>query len=349
MSQEALVREAFSVQSGWCTKLGSPFTARLMDVLGEHLDRQSATGCKILDWQGPAGAYGDAVPLRLAGALHALVRRGRLPQLAEHYPPNPLPSPISMTNGVMAAIKDADAEICEWLDHAPQTNEVARSAILYPGLMLIAAETRLPLALFELGASAGLNLISDKYAYRIGEQALGDPTSSVILSPNWSGSFPTGATPKILSRRGCDRNPIDVTDRTQRERLLGYVWPDQAERISRIEAAIEMVGNLKPQIDKSDAAEWVDDEISTPAEMGVVRVLYHSISFQYFPDDTKNRILSRMEIEGHKATPQAPLAWLAFEFHEDQGARLTLKLWPGGIERVIATADAHGREIQWLK
>ena len=74
---EAAVREAFAKQAGWCRQLGSPFTALLCESLRDRLDRTTATGARVLDWSGDAVM--DALPLRLTGALHALVRRGRLP------------------------------------------------------------------------------------------------------------------------------------------------------------------------------------------------------------------------------------------------------------------------------
>ncbi len=349
MTQEALVRDAFAKQAEWCGKLGSPFTARLMAGLGQRLDRSTVAGRTVLDWRGPPDALGDAVPLRLAGALHALVRRGRHPELARAYPPNSLPTTAILTRAAMAALGEADAEICAWLDYAPQTNEVARSAVLYPGLMVVAAETKLPLALFEIGASAGLNLIADRYAYLLGDKALAQSDSPVTLSPKWSGSLPSGVEPNIQSRLGCDRNPLDVSKAAHRERLIAYIWADQRDRISRVEAAIELARKDPPKIDAADAADWVDRIFGNPAEGGVARVLFHSIAYQYFPDKTKHRIASRMKIAGRQATSDAPLAWLAFEQHQGEGPRLTLRLWPGDGERVLALGDAHGREVQWLK
>ncbi|MBP0650232.1 DUF2332 family protein, partial [Mycobacterium tuberculosis] len=113
----------------------------------------------VLDWPGARpDAGGDSVPLRLAGALNGLVRAGRLPALARLYPPTALPDPETFSAALLAAIREADADLLPWLESAPQTNEVGRSVQIFAGLSVLAAETGLTLALYELGASAGLNL-----------------------------------------------------------------------------------------------------------------------------------------------------------------------------------------------
>lgn len=342
------IRQAFADQAGWCTKLGSPFTARLMLGLGQRIDRSTMSGRKVMDWPGRADAFGDSVPLRLAGALHGLVRRGRLPDLAGVYPPHPLPDIDTIADAAMAALADADEEITEWLDHPPQTNEVGRSGILFPGLMVVAEETGLPLSLMEVGASAGLNLIPDRYAYRLEDNILGQPRSPVTLAPAWSGPVPDGQPPVIAARRGCDRHPLDVTDAEQRERLVAYIWPDQTGRLARAEAAIGLARVDPPTIDRADAADWVEEMIGLRPERGVARVLFHSIAFQYFPEATQRRIEATMDRAGAAATAATPLAWLAFEQFGDDGPSLTLRLWPGGGERVLARADAHVHEVTWL-
>ena len=348
MNKETGVREAFAVQAEWCLKLNSPLTARLMAGLGHSLDRHTKTGNIVLDWAGPPGAMGDSVPLRLAGALHALVRRGALPELAEFYPPNDLPDAGTLTSAALRAIEDRDTEICAWLKHPPQTNEVGRSAILYPGFMQIAQETGLPLALFEVGCSAGLNLNADRYRYRFGAISFGQSNSGVVLSPQWQGSPPGGADPVIRSRRGCDRNPFDIQDAEQAERLIAYVWPDQPERMARISAACKIGRQHPPGIDKADAADWVDQMFGAPAEQGVARVLFHSIAFQYFPEESQRRITARLREAGAQATAEAPVAWLGYEHRKGRIPELTLRLWPGkGEARTLATGDAHCREIIW--
>ncbi len=348
MSGEAGVRDAFAKQSVWCERLGSPFTAMLMDCLGRSLDRATATGRAVLDWAGAPDAMGDAVPLRLAGALHALVRRGRLPQLASLYPPAPLSTPDRLAGVALEAIADADDEIVEWLTHAPQTNEIARSGVLYPGMMVIAGETGLPLSLFEIGASAGLNLFPDRFAYELNGEMLGRRASPVTLAPAWAGSPLVGREPRIVGRRGCDRNPLDVTDAAHRERLIGYIWPDQDERLARVQAAIAIARENPPAIDAADAADWIERVIVDEAPGGQARVVFHSIALQYFPQAAKDRITARMEQAGARATSASPLAWLAFEQFGDEGPRLTLRLWPGGEERLLAKADAHVHALEWL-
>ncbi len=353
MTTEKLVRDSFENQSYWCEKLGSPFTALLLQALGKNLDKSTNTGNKILDWQGQPDAMGDALALRLAGALHGLVQTGRLPELEKLYPPSSLPSKKILTDAAVAAIVLRDEEICKWLDYPPQTNEIARSSILYAGLAEIVAQTDLSLSIFELGSSAGLNLLLDKFSYQFGEYKMGKANSLVKLKPKWNGSFPKRSMPQIITRHGCDLNPLDITNETHKRRLLAYIWPDQPERLQRTKAAIKIALLDPPLIDKADAADWVEENISLEAKSGVTRVLFHSITYQYFPLEVKGRILVHMEVTGEKATKDTPLAWLAFEQVEGHGACLTLRLWSGkandGVLQILAIANnAHVQKIEWL-
>lgn len=349
MCQEEQIRDSFAKQAIWCEQLGSPLTARLMAGLGARLDQSTKTGRRILGWKGQADALGDAVALRLAGALNALVQSGRLPDLAALYPPHDLPDQDVLTDAAMAAIANADDEICAFLDHPPQTNEVARSGVLYPGMCFIAAQTGLPLALYEVGASGGLNLFADRFSYQFGKQQRGDPASGVRLSPDWSGAVPPSVAPQIIRRKGCDRNPLDITQTEHRDRMLAYIWPDQAIRITRIKAALDIAVRTPPDMAQMDAADWVEAQILLEPEQGVTRVLFHSIAYQYFPDDVKQRITAHMQAAGAKAKISAPLAWLSFEQDGDDGPRLTLRLWPhNGAAQHLAIAGPHVHAVEWL-
>ncbi|MEM9099489.1 MAG: DUF2332 family protein [Pseudomonadota bacterium] len=346
MNEEA-VRASFAQQAQWCEEFGSPFTSRLLAGLGEHLDRSTLTGRSTLDWVGISDPVFDALALRLAGALHALVRRGQAGRLADLYPPAPLPETGDLTERALETIAAQDEGIAAFLTHAPQTNEVARSAMLYAGFMEISSRTGLPLATYELGASAGLNMISDRYGYQFGDGRAGDPNSPLQIAPDWEGGQPIGR-PRIAARYGCDLNPLDLTNSDERDRMIAYIWPDQPLRLSRVEAAIELALKTPPQIDAADGVIWVTEKLRPDAGHGVVRVLYHSIAFQYFPEAAKQAISLHMEALGAQATAEAPLAWLSFENRADGGAELVLTLWPSGQPVILAHSDAHVRRVRWL-
>jgi hypothetical protein len=142
-SGEAATRAAFLDQETHCRNLGSPFTVRLMRLCAERRDRSGAVGRRVLDWPGSAGPRADAVPLRLAGALHALALTGADAGLASAWPPHDADDP-AIRDATYAALRVHEAEILQWLDTPPQTTEVRRSNALYPGLMLVAARTGLP-------------------------------------------------------------------------------------------------------------------------------------------------------------------------------------------------------------
>lgn len=338
---ETAVRAAFDVQAGWARKLGAPFTARLLEAIAAVIDRSTPVGARMLDW--PGEPVTDALVLRLLGGMNALVRAGDLPVLARAYPPNPLPEPGNLVPLVAAML--ADDRLLPWLDSPPQTNEVARSGVLMPGLMTIAAETGLPLRLFELGASAGLNLRLDHYAYDFNGVRVGPADAPIVLAPEWTGLPPPVAPVTVVARAGVDRAPVDLT--RDADRLLAYVWPDQPDRVARLRAAIAAFVADPVALDRADAADWVTDRVAlTP---GAVTVVLHSIAFQYFSDDARDRIAGYLAALGETATPRAPLAWLRFEF--DAAAAepaLRLRLWPGGGDRLLARAHPHGASVAWL-
>ena len=348
-ANEDAVRQAFRAQAEAGAARGSPFTALLARTLGRILDRETEVGRRVLEWQGRPGARGDSVPLRLAGGLHALVRRGRLPRLAALYPPHRPPAEEALASAVGEALRDAEGDLLPWLDRPPQTNEPLRSAPLMAGLLVIAACTRgKPFALYEAGASAGLLLVLDRYHHRLGETEAGVRHSPVVIAPEWEGDSPAAAKLTIQSRRGSDLDPLDVTKDEHRERLLAYVWPDQAERLARVEAAMALAARDPPRIDRADAAEWVERTISPEPEPGIVRVLMHAVALQYAPEETRARVAAHAARVGERASDEAPFAWLRFEADPyDEEGRLRLNLWPDGEEAELALGDTHAECLRW--
>ena len=332
-------------QAGWCRALGSPFTAQLRDLIADRLPPDSPLGRRLDQW--PGNPNEDALALRVAGGLHGRVRSGKAPALAAFYPPAPLPDPDLFWAALAPELQSS--ALLPWLSGPPQTNEVARSSGLMPGFLTIAAETGLPLALFELGCSGGLNLLPDHYAYRLGTMETGDRDSLLHLEPEWIGADPPDAPLQIVARTGVDLAPPDLSDAAERARMLAYVWPDQTERLERMALAMTIVAEHMPEIVAGDAATFVE-ELVEPTK-GVATTVFHSIALQYFPDDTKERIAAHMERMGARASAAAPLAWLRFE-QDMPGAgeppTLRLKLWPGGEDRLLARVHPHGAMVAWL-
>lgn len=343
---EIEIRAHFEAQAESCHRLGSPFTAILCRQLPKLLDTHTATGRKVLKWHGDPGS--DALALRLCGALHALVLSEMEPALADSYPPYKQREG-ALQEAVAQAIARHDPFIVDFIDSPPQTNEIARSAMLLPGLLLVARETGLPLALGEIGASAGLNLNLDRFHYIYQNRQWGGAASPVKLSLRVEGAPPPlEATLEIDSRAGCDRMPVEISNPNQRLRLKSYLWPDQPHRMERLEAAMA-VANAHPfRLTQEDAADFVDRELASRPD-NAAYVLMHSIMWQYLPEATKARIEATLERHGAGATATAPIAHLRMEPvpSESGHAVLSLTMWPNGTTRRLARVDFHGRWIAW--
>jgi hypothetical protein len=342
MTEEA-VRDAITMQALYCERSGSPATAWVLRALLEVVDRSTETGRRILDWPGDPRGSGDALPLRIAGGLNALARRGDA-GLAAIYAGR-----IDDPEVVRAALIAQDAELAGWLESPPQTNETGRSAAIMAGLLVLAAEHGLPFELIELGASAGLNLNLDRFSYRLGDTEAGDPESRLRLVPDWEGTSPPSARVRVVSRRAVDQAPVDVRNPAQRDRLRAYVWPDQAERVERLEAALAIAAIHPPLLSPGDAADFVEAELAVEQIEGVMRAVYHTVFWTYLPPATQARIVTALADAGSRATAQRPLAWLRYELNGMGGvAELHLDVWPGGVARTIAIGHPHVTSLKWL-
>lgn len=345
-AREPAVRTAFAEQAGSCANLGSPFTARLCNLLAARLDHSTAVGHRILSWQGEPSGKNDALALRIAGALHALVLSGENRALAACYPPAEV-SDDALWEACSDTFRADEAFLLARLVSPPQTNEVRRSGALLPGFLTIAGLFRKPLVLSEIGASAGLNLQWDRYAYRLGAAVWSTEDTDITIAPDWSGPEPEPAEIRIAGRAGCDLNPIDPADGEERLRLLSYIWADQADRIDRTRKSLALAAARPLPVERADAIEWLEGRLAT-AFPQAVHVVYHSIVWQYLPADRREAGRRLLEAAGARATADAPLAHLQMEADERKdGAALLLQVWPGGRKEMIGRADFHGRWVRW--
>jgi hypothetical protein len=337
----------FEAQAKACDALGSPFTARICRAVVAILGNSTETGKCILDWPGDPAA--DAVSLRLCGGLHALVLSGADEELAAAYPPNEA-GDDRLRQALADALRRHDAALLRSMASPPQTNEIARSGMLLPGFLFVARKYGLPLAIREIGSSAGLNLNFDRFRYRYGPLEWGDLASPVRLSPEVKGDPPPlEGRLSIASRKGCDIAPIDPADPAQSLRLRSYVWADQTMRLARLDAAIAVAERFPNVIVKADAAGFVKESLAERAP-GRAFVLFHSIMWQYMPDTTRRTIEEELRRAGACASLDSPIAWLRMEplGAKARHATLSLTTWPGGRTGHLADCDYHGRWIEWM-
>ena len=339
------IRKTFTIQAEACEALGSPFTASLCRRLGGLLDRETAVGRLCLDWQGDPGPSADSIPLRLCGGLHALVLTGADETLAGHYPPT---GEIAPPGEVIAnALITHEDYLIEWMKSPPQTNEVSRSAVIWPAFMTLAGRVNMPLRLLEVGASGGLNLNAHRFSYRLGTIKCGVENSPLRLEPKWHGTEPDFADVNVASSEGCDINPLDPASDHDALRLRAYVWPDQRARKERLNSALQIARNHPVPVERADAVDWLSQKLADPI-MDVCTVIYSTIAWQYMPDDARAAGKAVIIEATSRATEDAPLAWVRFEADgETPGAGIRLQLWPHGIDATLGRADFHGRWGHW--
>jgi hypothetical protein len=332
---------------------GAPATARLIRGLSGVRASDTATGRRIANW--PGLTLKDAMPLRLAGGFHHLLLSGADVRLAQVYS-----GQITDQTAVDALVLDLthrfDAELLPWLDGPPQTNEAGRAASIMAGLLWLAQRVQVPrFDLFELGASAGVNTMIDRYFFRLGDTGVGPRESLMRIVPEWRGASPPAPPARfaITAVKGCDIAPINLADPDSALRLKAYVWPDASARMTRIDAAIALANDQPPDLVKADAGDFAAAMLARPPQPGMARVMFHSIMWQYLPAATQQRITAAFEAAGQGATPDFPLGWIALETdpatfrHE-----LRVRLWDGqahhGEEQLLSHAHPHGAWVEWL-
>ena len=341
----------FDEQAGFCEAFGSPFTARLIEAMARDLAAGGPVADLVGDWSGHPRA--DAVSLRLAGALHTAALSGRDPALAAEYP-------AARTDwdaervwcGARAFLARERAWAADFLRFAPQTNETRRSIALLAGFLEVAARFDQPLELLEVGASAGLNVSWDRFAYRTGSWTWGTPGGPLIETA-WTGPPPAlDARLAVRSRAACDMNPLDIRSPEERLRLRSYVWADQLDRLARFDAAVAIALENEVRVDRADAADWLETRLAQRAS-DAVTLVYHSVFLQYPKRETRARIKAALQQAGEAS--RAPLAWLRLEPEVVLGGPrdsvrflLDLITWPGGERRTLALTDGHVRFVEAL-
>ncbi|MEL6528563.1 MAG: DUF2332 domain-containing protein [Pseudomonadota bacterium] len=354
--RNVMLIEEFEAAIDWqaqhASENGAECTARIVRALPKIRESNTELGRRMAAWAGLT--LKDAMPLRVAGGLHHLVLTGTDTRLRAVYS-----GELTNQEAVDAIILDLaetyDAQLAPWLDGPPQTNEAGRSASIMAGLLWLARRVVPRFELFEIGASAGVNTMLDRYRYRLGSTEVGPSDSPMHIAPEWRG---TGSPPApsdefaIVKVRGCDVATINLGNPENAMRLKAYVWPDAPQRMERIDAAISLAKANPPDLVQMDAAEFAKLCLAGSQKSGVTRAMFHSIMWQYMPTDTQDAITAAFEIAGEQATRDKPLAWISLETdpatfrHE-----LKVRYWDGeeghGEPVLLAHAHPHGAWVEW--
>ncbi len=330
----------------------SPLYARLMYAAADDLE----TGGVVNElFHGLPAAPGSVPQLRLLAALHQLVLAGGATALARFYPSAGGAEPPDQA---WAAAATTLGENFDWirqrLERTVQTNEPGRSAVLFAVLLWLTDRRGLPIRLLELGASAGLNLLLDRYCYIVGGEPLGEPASAVRFEEPWrpGPEIRGGATARSLrisARAGCDRAPLDPRDPEHQLRLVSYIWPDELERIRRVRAALELAARAPAAVVSSTAAQWLPGALAQRRE-GELTVVWHSLFRQYVSPEEWSAI-ERAVTAALDADARRPIAWVGMEPGLDHTAAIevTLREHPNAPEQRLASCGDHGPPVIWTR
>ncbi|MGV9774540.1 DUF2332 domain-containing protein [Streptosporangium sp. NPDC003464] len=338
-------------QARGCADLGSPLYAFLLERVAEDVRAGGPCMEALAGYEDAPGP--DAVALRLLGGVHALALTGRAPELAACYPSTggvfDPERPDACWHAFRAAVASAMEWVRDWLTRPPQTNEVGRANLLIAGLLKATHAGPLPVRLFELGASAGLNLRADHFRYACEGFAWGPADSPVSLQDAWLGAPPAWLAEAaagrpaltVVERRGCDLTPVDPLSPGGKLALRAYVWPDQTARAARLDGALRLAARVPAEVDAVGAADFLS---GVRLEPGTLTVVWHSIMRQYVPAAEWARVEGELDRLAAAGTAEAAFAHVSFEPRR-VGARHRFRLavrLGTGAETVLAEAPPHG-------
>jgi len=339
----------FREQARFCVEYGSPFTGDLIHRMADDVEAGGPTAQIIGAW--PTNPRADALALRLTGALHSASLSKRDPALHALYPAqNPEWRMDAIWPVARAFLERERAWVQDFIKSPPQTNETRRAIALLAGFLAFAHHWRGPIDTLEIGASAGLNLNWDRFAYRTQTWSWGQG-SPVVIDTDWNGAPPPLSSISVRNRAACDLNPLDIRDEAARLQLKSYIWPDQADRLARFDGAVALALEHDTRVDRADAAEWLAQKLAARAQDAAM-IVYHSVFLQYPPREAREAIVNAIQEAGAHATSSAPIAWVRLEpeavtdgVHNGLRFVVDLHTWPNGERQILAHTDGHVRSV----
>jgi hypothetical protein len=322
----------------------SPLYARLAADIAEDADLLTLAA------QAPPG---QPIAVFFLGAVHYLIRQEPDHPLAAFYPDlaGEAIAPGDPFPRFRAFCLDHAAGLVDLLrTRRVQTNEVQRCACLLPVFGRVAERGGgRPLALVEVGASAGLNLRWDHYGYRYSDgTAIGDPAAPVQLACTLRGDkhppLPA-AFPAIASRTGIDLNPVDLRDLDAVRWLRALIWPEQTNRAALLDQAVAGVLADPPPLRAGDALALLPD-VFAAIPLDTTLCIWHSFTLNQFPHEAREQFSRVLAAEStHRAVYQI---WM--EGFPGDRPNIRLFTYQAGerTEELLAYCSPHGYWLEWL-
>jgi hypothetical protein len=301
---------------------------------------------------------GQPPPNMLFAAVHFLLLSGVDHPLAAHYPaisgePRPLVPAFPAFRDFCLAQREAIIDLLR--TRLTQTNVVQRCVCLLPAFAKVHRDTSLPLALIEVGPSAGLNMNWDRYHYcyvDADDQMVaewGDANSPVMLRGALRGGrfVPIAPDLPVVWRVGVDINPIDIDDDDQVRWLRALIWPEHVERHGRLLSAIEVAQAHPPEMMRGDAVELVPELLArAPATSAIVVYATHAL-YQMTRED-RVRLLKSVEAFAIDRGRRVDLVLMEAGDADYSQIALHTYLPAGRTTHELAHANPHGRWLRWL-
>ena len=295
---------------------------------------------------------GQPAPNMLFAAVQYLLLSGVDHPLAAHYPiiagPEHLPAPaFSRFRDFCLKHRESIVELVG--SRRTQTNVVRRCTCLLPAFSLVCQETSLPLALIDMGASAGLNLNFDRYVYsyrRDGQEVRrwGPAGAKIRLEAELRGAAdlpPLAATIPVASRDAIDLDPVCLCDPDQLLWLRALIWPEHVERHQQLTDAAEEMNHGDIRVHGGDAADILPSLVESVAPEHAP-VVYSTIAFYQFSRESRRRIADTLVA----ASGARPVWQIALEGLDPQLA-ITRYREGTGENEILADVSAHGWWINW--
>jgi len=283
--------------------------------------------------------------LRLFGAVHHLVLTGVAPGALTGEPDD--------FRAALAANAETIGQRVR--EQGVQTNEVQRCTALLPAFLTVARETGKPIELLELGPSAGLNLLLDRYRYRYATGTWGMSTARLELSTRERGrrvpGTLLGTELEIRRRRGIDLAPVDVASEDGYLLLRSFVWPGLEDRVRRLDTAVATLREHRTRVEllEGDYVELVP-ELLEARPVDAVTIVFQTASTGYLPAQAAAQLRDTLAAAGADGRP---LAWVSTrrtderEGERDDMYELELRVWPAEA-RLACHMDFHGNWLEWL-